>query len=174
MCFSTHLQKMFIFLLWSHNASTHWTKVVIISCYHLLLDPKSNLSHGPPNTLFCFVCSDGKAFTKSGGPPEGLTHCKGYGPIPASVSPSLGSRGPSLFGGQYPLPYSCHPMQPGDKNTQEWALPGCIILNLSIQKAAPKLEGKLPLIEKRGHFRSLLHPWHDDSDLPMDAEYLTN
>lgn len=75
---------------------------------------------------------------------------KSYGSIPASLSPSLGSRGPSLFGGQYPLPFSCQPMQPVDKNTQEWALPGCIILDLSIQKAAPKLEEKLPLIEKRG------------------------
>ena len=173
MCFSTHLQKMFIFLRPSHNANTLWTRVVIMSCYHLLPNPKSSLSTVPQIPCFVLFALTVNILQNKVLLLKACHSVKGYGSIPASLSPS-GSRAPSLFGGQYPLPHSCRPVQPADKNTREWALPGCITLDLSIQKAAPKLGEKLSLIEKRGHFRSLLHPWHDNSGLPMDAEYLTN
>lgn len=148
--------KHVIFLLQSHNAITHWTKVVIISCYHLLLNPTSNLSHDPTNTLFCFVGSDSKDFTKQ------VLLLKAWHTVKLWFHSSFPfsffrSRVPVSLEDSTPCPIHASPCSQQTR-TQEWALPGCIILDLSIQ-AAPKAGGKVAFNWERGISGSAPPTW---------------
>ena len=75
---------------YSHNAVTHWTKLTILSCYSLMLSPKSNLSHCPRTSLCCVVFHLfwQQRFCKLkiriwGTPPKSSINRKGLGCLPS-------------------------------------------------------------------------------------------